>query len=60
MASSAHGQARGMALVFTVAGMIGLVVTIVAFRSKYYGPLSEAYAKAPDDEPPADGAAVPA
>ena len=54
------GSARGMALVFTVAGMIGLVVTIVAFRSKYYRQLSEAYAKAPDDEPPADGAAVPA
>lgn len=54
------GPARGMALVFTVAGMIGLIVTILAFRSKYYRQLSNAYAQAPDDEPPADGAAVPA
>jgi len=54
------GPARGMALVFTLAGLLGLVVTFIAFRSKYYRQLSEAYAKAPDDEPPADGAAVPA
>ncbi len=54
------GPARGMALVFTAAGAIGLVVTIIAFRSKYYRQLSDAYAQAPDDEPPADGAPVPA
>jgi DHA3 family multidrug efflux protein-like MFS transporter len=55
------GPARGIALVFTLAGFIGLVVTFIAFRSKYYRQLSEAYARAPDDEPPADsGAAVPA
>jgi DHA3 family multidrug efflux protein-like MFS transporter len=47
------GPARGMALVFTVAGIIGLIVTIIAFRSKYYRQLSAAYAKAPDPEPDA-------
>jgi len=51
------GPARGIALVFTIAGAIGLIVTIIAFRSKYYRQLSEAYAKAPDDEPPADAVA---
>ncbi len=54
------GPARGIALVFTLAGLIGLVVTFFAFRSKYYRQLSEAYAKAPDDEPPTGGATVPA
>lgn len=47
------GPARGMALVFTVAGIIGLIVTIIAFNSKYYRQLSAAYAKAPDPEPEA-------
>ena len=47
------GPARGIALVFTISGAIGLIVTIIAFRSKYYRQLSEAYAKAPDDAPPA-------
>jgi DHA3 family multidrug efflux protein-like MFS transporter len=51
------GPARGIALVFTVAGMIGLVVTIIAFNSKYYRQLSAAYAKAPDE---GDGAPAPA
>jgi DHA3 family multidrug efflux protein-like MFS transporter len=54
------GPARGMALVFTIAGLIGLVATIIAFRSKYYRQLSAAYANAPDDEPPGDPGAVPA
>lgn len=52
------GPARGMALVFTIAGAIGLIVTLFAFRSKYYRQLSTAYLNAPD-EPPATGA-VPA
>ena len=47
------GPARGMALVFTVAGFVGLVVTIIAFNSKYYRQLSAAYANAPDE--PEDG-----
>ena len=37
------------ALVFTVAGFVGLVITIIAFNSKYYRQLSAAYAAAPDE-----------
>lgn len=44
------GPARGIALVFTVAGLIGLVVTIIAFNSKYYRQLSAAYARPPEPE----------
>ncbi|HEY9012797.1 MAG TPA: MFS transporter [Devosia sp.] len=51
------GPERGIALVFTVAGFLGLVVTILAFNSKYYRQLSKAYAKAPDEP---DGEAAPA
>lgn len=39
------GPARGMALVFTVAGMIGLVATVIAFNSPQYRRLSAAYGK---------------
>lgn len=38
------GPARGIALVFTLAGVFGVVVTILAMRSKYYRQLSGAYA----------------
>lgn len=48
------GPDRGMALVFTIAGLVGLVVTILAFNSRYYRELSAAYAKGRDD----DGATV--
>ncbi len=41
-------SARGIALVFTLAGVFGVVLTLVAFRSKYYRQLSAAYAGAPD------------
>jgi DHA3 family multidrug efflux protein-like MFS transporter len=51
------GPARGIALVFTVAGLVGLVVTIIAFNSKYYRQLSAAYAEAPDE--PEEAAAAP-
>jgi MFS transporter, DHA3 family, multidrug efflux protein len=44
------GPERGIALVFTIAGAIGLAVTLFAFNSKYYRQLSAAYAKAPDDD----------
>jgi DHA3 family multidrug efflux protein-like MFS transporter len=37
------GQARGIALVFTITGFIGLAMTIIAMRSKYYKQLSKAY-----------------
>ncbi|HEY1011990.1 MAG TPA: MFS transporter [Herpetosiphonaceae bacterium] len=45
------GPARGIALVFTVTGMIGLAMTVVAMRTKYYRLLSERYlAGAPEAE----------
>lgn len=52
------GPARGMALVFTVAGIIGLIVTIIAFNSRYYRELSAAYAAGSDDDDQDGGAAV--
>lgn len=42
------GPERGIALVFSVAGVLGVVMTIAAFNSKYYRQLSTAYAAAPD------------
>lgn len=39
------GPGRGIALVFTVTGAIGLVVTLLAMRSKPYKLLSEKYLK---------------
>lgn len=39
------GYARGIALVFTVTGFIGLVLTIYAINSKFYKQLSQAYLK---------------
>jgi DHA3 family multidrug efflux protein-like MFS transporter len=37
------GPDRGMALVFTIAGILGLVVTIIAMGSKSYRLLSRRY-----------------
>jgi DHA3 family multidrug efflux protein-like MFS transporter len=37
------GPARGIALVFVVTGIIGLILTIVAMNTKYYKLLSERY-----------------
>lgn len=37
------GPARGMALVFTITGIIGLVMTLLAFRSRQYHTLSKRY-----------------
>jgi DHA3 family multidrug efflux protein-like MFS transporter len=39
------GLGRGIALVFTVAGAVGLVVTLVAMRSRSYRLLAERYAE---------------
>jgi MFS transporter, DHA3 family, multidrug efflux protein len=39
------GTDRGLALLFTVAGMVGLVVTLLAMRSYSYRVLSEKYRK---------------
>jgi DHA3 family multidrug efflux protein-like MFS transporter len=44
------GADRGIALVFTVAGLVGVAMTIVALNSRYYRDLSAAYAGAPDDD----------
>ena len=39
------GPARGIALVFVVTGIIGLILTIVAMNTKYYKLLSDRYMK---------------
>ena len=39
------GPARGIALVFTVAGLIGLTITVLATRSRPYRQLSAYYLK---------------
>ncbi len=49
------GPERGMALVFTIAGAVGLLVTIVAFNSKYYRQLSATYLRGSDSGPDAEG-----
>ena len=43
------GPDRGIALVFTVAGLLGVVVTILAFNSRAYRDLSAAYARPTGD-----------
>ncbi len=44
------GPERGMALIFIVAGVIGLAVTVLALQSGAYRRLSRRYAEAPDDD----------
>jgi len=39
-----RGPERGIALVFVVAGLLGVLTTIAAFNSRYYRELSAAYA----------------
>lgn len=46
------GQGRGIALVFTVTGLIGLLVTIYAINSKAYKRLSARYLRAEAATPP--------
>jgi hypothetical protein len=41
------GPERGLALVFTVTGLIGLVVTLLALRTRFYRALSRRYLEAP-------------
>jgi len=43
-----RGPERGIALVFCVAGVFGVIATFIAFNSKYYRQLSAAYAAEPD------------
>jgi len=40
------GADRGIALVFTVTGIIGLIITLIAMNSKFYRLLSDRYMKA--------------
>ncbi|WP_439584786.1 MFS transporter [Dyadobacter bucti] len=44
------GTARGLALLFTVTGMVGLVVTILAMRSKSYKLLSAKYKRGDEND----------
>lgn len=46
------GPDRGIALVFTIAGMVGVVITLIAFNSRQYHELSATYLGGPDDDPP--------
>ena len=48
-----RGPERGIALVFTLAGVVGVGMTILAFNSKYYRQLSAAYARGLAPEPTA-------
>ena len=43
-----RGPERGIALVFTTTGLLGIVLTIVAFRSRSYRLISTAYAAGPE------------
>lgn len=45
------GPDRGIALVFTLAGLVGIVATIIAFNSSFYKRLSARYQEAPTTEP---------
>ncbi|HEX5810000.1 MAG TPA: MFS transporter [Anaerolineales bacterium] len=49
------GTDRGLALLFTVAGLIGLVVTLLAMRSNSYRTLSEAYGTQEEQQELPDG-----
>ncbi len=45
-----RGPERGMALVFTVAGVLGLIATVLAWNSGYYRRLSAAYVRGAETE----------
>lgn len=45
------GADRGMALVFCITGLMGVVLTLAAFASRSYRLLSEAYETAPEEAP---------
>ncbi len=46
------GQARGIALVFLIAGVLGLILTLAAFATRSYRWLTERY-EAPGEDAPA-------
>ena len=54
------GPERGMALIFIIAGVIGLLVTVVALRSRSYRELSAQYVQAPELDAPEVEVASPA
>ena len=54
------GEARGIALVFLLAGLIMLVTVLLALLSAPYRRLSRAYAEAPPQQLEAPGPAAPA
>jgi DHA3 family multidrug efflux protein-like MFS transporter len=55
-----RGPERGIALVFTLAGIVGVLVTILAFKSPQYRQLSAFYAGNSDDDEGGTPAASPA
>ena len=62
-AYDAAGDARAIVLNFTEltymnSGGIGLLVTLLAFRSSYYRKLSAAYAESPNDDDTSGGTGV--
>ncbi len=44
------GPDRGIALVFVLTGVIGLIVTVLALQSRFYRQLSERYAQQPEQD----------
>lgn len=52
------GADRGLALVFMIAGIIGLFATTIALGSKYYRQLSKRYQEDPTDDDDRPGPAV--
>lgn len=46
-----RGPERGIALVFTTAGLLGVLATVAAFSSRYYRELSHSYATASNRTP---------
>ncbi len=45
-----RGPDRGIALVFCITGLLGMIMTVIAFNSRYYRQLSAAYAAARTDQ----------
>jgi DHA3 family multidrug efflux protein-like MFS transporter len=45
------GKGRGIALVFVITGIIGLLATLIALSSRYYRQLSRRYLESPDGNP---------
>ena len=52
------GADRGIALVFVLTGVIGLIVAVLSLHSRFYHQLSNRYAQAPEPEP-AEAAVTP-